>query len=199
MAKINKEKQEAMPQKLLHELLGYNELTGGWVWIKKPSKYANNLVGQPVGHVNKKGYVVIRLNGGDHLAHRLAWSYVYGDYPDGEQPLIDHINGKKDDNRIGNLRVSSHSENQKNRKRNTNNRSGVTGVDCYEMTKPSGKIYVYWAATWNDENGKRCKKSFPVHKLGEDEAKQAAINYRAEQIRLLETNHGITYSPRHGT
>ena len=196
MAKINKEKQAAMPQKLLHELLDYDEVTGGWEWIKT-GKGRNT--SKTAGCLDNRGYVVIRINGYNHYAHRLAWTYVHGDYPNGKQPFIDHINGKKNDNRIANLKISSHGENMKNQKMYTNNTSGVTGVTRREIVRPSGKIDSYWIASWYGENGKQRHKLFPIHNYGEAVAKQMAIAYRAEQIRLIELNYNIVYSERHGT
>lgn len=42
---------------------------------------------------------------------------------------IDHINKNKKDNRKNNLRLVSHSDNMKNRKRNYSNKTGVSGVE----------------------------------------------------------------------
>ena len=41
------------------------------------------------------------------LAHRLRWFMEYGELPE----IIDHINQDKDDNRIGNLRACTQSQN----------------------------------------------------------------------------------------
>ena len=46
------------------------------------------------------------------VANRLAWFYVYGEWP---KQCIDHINRIKTDNRIANLRDVSHKENMANR------------------------------------------------------------------------------------
>lgn len=202
MGKINKEKQVAAPQKLLLELFEYNELNGGFVWIKKPSNHANIKVGQNAGCLDKKsGYVNIQINGYRYLAHRLAWTYIHGDYPDGEQPFIDHINGVPSDNRIVNLRVSSLEDNNRNVQMNSRNKSGVTGVfrkSINNNSKKNPKINHYWVANWFNENGKQRQRYFNIEKLGEEVAKQLATKYRAEQIRLLEINHNIIYSERHG-
>jgi hypothetical protein len=48
-----------------------------------------------------------------YRAHRLAWLYVYGEAL-GEFEEIDHINGDRQDNRIGNLRRATKSQNMAN-------------------------------------------------------------------------------------
>jgi hypothetical protein len=51
------------------------------------------------------------------------------EWPDGQ---VDHVNGVTSDNRIANLRVVTHSENQRNCKRRSDNRSNCTGVNWSE-------------------------------------------------------------------
>ena len=77
------------------------------------------------GSLNASGYLQLPVAGRPYVAHRLAWLYVHNDWP--EQQL-DHINRNKADNRIANLRAVTRSENQLNRKRNSNNTSGRNGV-----------------------------------------------------------------------
>ena len=200
MGKINKEKQAAMPQRRLRELFEYDSTIGSWVWIKKSHPKSTIKVGQVAGTVCKvHGYVQISIDGGRYLAHRLAWNYMYGDYPEGEQPFIDHINGNPSDDRIINLRVSSSATNQRNRKISSNNTSGVNGIGFYQKKRVSGRIDEYFTATWCDKDGKYHQKNFNVGKLGEQAAEQMAITCREEQLHLLELNQDIVYSPRHGT
>lgn len=108
----------------LKSVLNYNADTG--VFIRAvASKGLNNKVGDRAGWTKANGYTEIMVGGKTYKAHRLAWLYVYGSFPDG---LIDHINGVRDDNRIANLRVATVADNQKNRKKNENNTSGLKGV-----------------------------------------------------------------------
>jgi hypothetical protein len=83
-------------------------------------------VGNVAGHRHKgHGYIQIKINGQLHLAHRLAWLYVYGDWP-AEQ--IDHVNRDRTDNRIANLREITQAQNCQNRSVQHNSTSGVAGV-----------------------------------------------------------------------
>lgn len=79
------------------------------------------------GRVNRDGYVTLKIQGRVYFAHRLAWLYVYNEWPTG---VIDHINRERDDNRICNLRDATSSQNNLNRTVNTTARgaSGYKGV-----------------------------------------------------------------------
>jgi DNA-binding CsgD family transcriptional regulator len=68
--------------------------------------------GQPIGAVSSRGYLTVNArNRGiqTSLAHRLIWEAVHGPIPNGL--VINHKNGRKTDNRIGNLEVVTQSEN----------------------------------------------------------------------------------------
>ena len=110
-------------QKELKEILDYNSESGIFLW-KNIVKPARKKVGDIAGGLCL-GYVVIGINGKIYRAHRLAWLYIYGAWPNDQ---IDHINGVKNDNRLCNLRECNQSENNYNRKMPKNNTSGVKGV-----------------------------------------------------------------------
>lgn len=116
------QKNLELTQERLKLVMDYNSDTGVFTWnidrggdIKK---------GEKVGW-NSLGYLYVELFGKKYGLHRLAWLYEYGELPCVE---IDHINRKRDDNRIINLRLASRSENLHNTGNHNDNKSGVKGV-----------------------------------------------------------------------
>ncbi|ALJ98907.1 endonuclease [Escherichia phage C119] len=74
----------------------------------------------------RNGYLQTEINGKCYFCHRIMWEMINGRIPDGM--CIDHLNHKRDDNRIENLRVVSHQDNCKNQSLRLKNKSGVSGV-----------------------------------------------------------------------
>ena len=67
---------------------------------------------------DKDGYVITnRINGKQWREHRYIWTQVNGEIPEGME--IDHINGKKDDNRIENLQMLTKKQNNARRRKGT--------------------------------------------------------------------------------
>jgi hypothetical protein len=84
---------------------------------------------KPAGNVNGDGYVHIRVGGKTHKAHRLAWLYMTGEWPD---DMIDHKNGARADNKFDNLRQADRAINSQNlRAARRDNTLGVLGVSRY--------------------------------------------------------------------
>jgi len=114
----------------LRTLLHYNPETGVFTRLVRDGKW---LPGQVAGSAQAShGYVAIGVAGKPRLAHRLAWLYVYGEWP---ASVIDHINRDRTDNRIGNLRSVSPAENGQNTKLRLDNKSGHKGVIWYRRDR----------------------------------------------------------------
>lgn len=110
----------------LKERLNYDPETGVFNWRKTWNPV---YIGTVAGRVRKAGkskaYVGIVFSGKEYMAHRLAWLYVYGVFPDRS---LDHINRVKHDNRIANLREATPAQNNMNRDISIRNVSGFKGV-----------------------------------------------------------------------
>lgn len=93
----------------LHELLRYDPLTGEFRWLvnRHPNKTKGALAGSP----DEEGYIRIGIDKRRYRAHRLAWFYVHGVWPDDE---VDHRNGVRTDNSLLNLRVVTRAVNMQN-------------------------------------------------------------------------------------
>ena len=111
----------------LEKVLRYEPDTGRFFWlIDRPRK---TKAGDEAGHKNKKGYIEIRYNHKTLNAHRIAWYLQTGKDPKGM--TIDHINGEKSDNRFKNLRIATHAENSRNRRKLKPKTSKYKGVHWY--------------------------------------------------------------------
>jgi hypothetical protein len=126
----------------LVKLVDYNPETGSMIWKRRERSdsgtniFNSRFAGKECGALANK-YMRIQFWIDRQLfrikVHRLAWFIVNGVVPTGE---IDHINGIPSDNRIVNLRDVSKSVNSRNKTRQTNNKSGVTGVSwCNSRNK----------------------------------------------------------------
>lgn len=155
----------------LRELLHYDPDSGSFRWIKKPFKGPVS-AGDVAGSIHPHGYRTIKIDQVYYREHRLAWFYVYGDWP---LSLLDHINGCKSDNRICNLREANLSENAANSKIKSNNTSGYRGV--------------HWSKTKNKWHAKirvNGKRLF----LGQfDSPEDASAVYET----FAKTAHGVFY------
>lgn len=119
-----------LTQKDLTELIHYDPISGLFSWSKVRRGV---VVGKSLGTDNGFGYLRITVLGRSYYAHRLAWMYVHGAFPDCQ---IDHINGNRGDNRLGNLRAATSAENVQNKtKAQSNSASGVLGVSWHKHGK----------------------------------------------------------------
>lgn len=121
-----------LTQARIKELLEYFPDSGLFKW--KVFRGNTAKPGVIAGSIDSNGHAQIMVDGITYQAHRLAWLYVYGIWPNKE---IDHRNCIRNDNRIANLREASHSENSQNQRkaRVDNKSSGILGVTWHKRDK----------------------------------------------------------------
>jgi len=110
-------------QKRLKELVHYDPETG--VFTNLVERRGVD-VGDTLGSIHTRGYLIIPLGGVKYIAHRLAWLYVYGEFPPND---VDHIDRVRTNNKISNLRLCTQRENNINSSKRKTNRSGYKGVN----------------------------------------------------------------------
>lgn len=102
--------------------------------IRKVRAAKRSKVGDVAGSLHKStGYHQVRIDGKLFNVSRIIYAIHHGD-PGGMQ--VDHVNQIRADNRIENLRLVTNKENHRNRTKQKNNSSGITGVTwCKLMQK----------------------------------------------------------------
>ena len=106
-----------LTQAHLKSVLDYDPETGVFTWKNRsdiPRNVNAGRVGKEAGCVADyvcTQYLLIGINGVLYKAHRLAWFYLHGRWPEGD---IDHRNCDGLDNRIVNLREASRRQNLAN-------------------------------------------------------------------------------------
>ena len=151
----------------LRELLEYRPETGEFFWRAKVGRVSP---GDPAG-AREGGYSSIRVANQSHYAHRLAWLYMTGEWPD---KLVDHIDRNPANNRWNNLRLASSTENISNSRIPKNNTSGLKGAywsearRCWFSTAKSldGKS-VYLGSYPTKEAAHEAYMAFTRAKVGE--------------------------------
>jgi hypothetical protein len=93
-----------------------------------------------IGTTKPKGYRVAVVDGKMYRVHHLVWMYHHGHFVS----ELDHINRKRSDNRIENLRPCTHSQNLGNARARVHKYKGVT------FCKTTGK----WRAQLNGHLGR---------------------------------------------
>lgn len=112
-----------LTQEYVQELFEYKD---GELYWKKDVGFKTKK-GAKAGHLHCSGYVRVTIEQRKYLAHRIIFLMFNKEVPS----TLDHINGKKDDNRIENLRKASFQENGFNKSKYKNNTSGIKGIYWY--------------------------------------------------------------------
>jgi len=120
-----------LTQEKLKEILDYNEKTGIFNWRIRRDETGKlrGCGGKIAGCLSPDGYVYIGIDGKLFSAHRLAWLFAHGYFPENQ---IDHIDQVRHHNWLSNLREATQSCNLQNQKVSTRNKSGVTGVHWHK-------------------------------------------------------------------
>lgn len=142
-------KQSSLTVAELRDALAYDAETGIFRWRhdRASTARAGQIAGSPC---HPRGYRFIRVNYSRFLAHRLAWFYVYGEWPAGE---VDHVNGKTDDNSIKNLRLATRQQNVWNGAAKSNNAFGMRNI------RPKGSAFF---VHFSRGNKRIFNKSYPT-------------------------------------
>ena len=174
----------------LRKRVEYDPTTGNLFWVERPvSDFATTptrtaevaariWTGPHAGKIAftgiGNGYRSSAILGVYYSAHRVAWALAKGKWPSG---AIDHINGDKLDNRLCNLRDTTHAKNMQNRRVAAPPKSGVVGV------------YLHRDRGWKAQIGHNGKTIY----LGVFATKEAAIAARqaAEIAYDFGPNHGL--------
>jgi len=120
-----------LTQELLKHHLHYDVDTGLFTWLVPRANRCT--IGQVAGTLHSRGYVHVRLFNVIYKAHRLAFLYMTGKWPEN---CVDHINDVWSDNRWCNLRDVTYQENSYNRKGATKaSKTGLLG----SSKQPNGK------------------------------------------------------------
>lgn len=156
-------------------------------YLRHKIQRQNVIKDAPAGNIRKRdGYISVRLLNNTYQGHRVVWELLKGSL--NIHDVVDHIDGDRSNNSIDNLRVISEKINQKNKRKYSSNKTGVTGV-TYNKTG-------YYVAGWY-ENEVYKSKYFSVKKLGKDEAIKQASEYRTSKLNELKAS-GDEYTERHG-
>jgi len=115
--------KEMIDQETVKKLFHYDAESGMLIW-----RFGNGRNVKPWQEVKAKngnGYYTAKIHGKSYLAHRLAWLYVHGSFPN---KYIDHKNRIRNDNRLCNLRDVNTTDNAQNISLPSHNKSGYIGV-----------------------------------------------------------------------
>jgi len=155
----------------IREWFSYDTDTGVLAWKKDRGKAK---AGNPAGVKTHHGYIQVVFQRRVWPAHKLVWVLHYGVWPD---LSIDHIDRDGTNNRIGNLRLATWSQQQANKWVPSQNKTGFKGVSLHKQTgKYHARIRV---------NGKRMHLGeFDTAEAASEAYKTAAREHYGEYARF---------------
>lgn len=182
-----------LTQKDIQELFDYNPETGVFKWKVSKSPIKRGAI---AGTQSANGYIQIMVYGKRYYAHRLAWFYVHGYFP---EQTIDHINRNTFDNRLANLREVSLQCNSRNAKKQCNNKSGITGV-CWNTRQARWYVQIkvknkaHYLGVFKDYEEAICNRLAAEQCLSWEgcDSNSSAYNYVQEHVLGRKTNGSTT-------
>jgi hypothetical protein len=109
----------------LRRVLIYDPHTGLWKWRQDGKGRPKVLVWWPGTVTGQRKYLSISIDRLAYYVHRLVFLYMTGKWP---KEQVDHIDGDQTNNRWGNLREASGSQNKYNTGVRSHNTTGARGV-----------------------------------------------------------------------
>lgn len=172
--------QVELTQSRLKELLEFEPETGVFRWkVVAGRGSCRRNPGDVAGSVGLGGYVTIGFGGKSYYAHRLAFLWMTGAWPEHE---IDHIDGDRGNNRWANLRDITRAENTHNLGHNSRpNSSGFVGVTWWGRDS-------MWRAQIKVDGVGRHLGYFPTPELAHAAYLKAKDELHPTHMRLR--NHG---------
>lgn len=155
----------------LKQCLFYSPTVGVFEWRRSGRKIRRGLL---AGAVVGNGYVRVCVDGKPYPAHKLAWLYMTGEYPEGP---IDHIDGDRSNNAFSNLRLATCSQNSHNMKLRRGSKTGIKGV-----TMIRGK----YQACIRKNGAYAFRKTFSTLEEAEE-----AVRAKREEVHAEFANHGL--------
>lgn len=137
-------KTKSLAHSRLIEVANYDPETG--IFTRKIAS-PGHLAGQIMGCKTKSGHIDITIDYVAYQAHRLAWFYMNGVWPECE---LDHRNIIPWDNRYKNLRLADEVSNSHNRRicsRNTSGAKGVSFVNGFFVATIMCRGKKFWCGT----------------------------------------------------
>ena len=162
----------------LRAALAYDPVTGVFTWrVTRSRTRAGSVAGAP----NAGGYLIIRFEKTPHYAHRLAWFFVHGHFPEID---IDHRDGDRQNNRISNLRPCNDQQNQRNRLPTGHGNSNFKGVSWHaKLGKWKAEMRECYLGVFESEED--AARAYDVAALNRD-AEFARINFPREDYELVD-------------
>jgi len=166
--------KKILTQEELKSQIKYDPHTGSFYRIDLPLG-SNANIGLITSKPTENGYIRIRILGKKYMAHRLAYLYMVGEWPD----QIDHTDRNRSNNKWSNLENATDATNRKNQSLRKYNNTGHVGV------------------TWNSKRKRYVARIGHNHKqywLGQFKTLEEAIEARSKASSKFNfhKNHGTS-------